>query len=310
VGTGVIQFESGYTGARVLPEILGVNEWEGAIEFALRMGLFSEQTEFILESQIQEEFTVQPRPAGGLISPFYTLSPNYLNGINSPFMTGAIDIVNGFFSDNRLGIKYLVYDRYKDPERNKPNLYSWRANNVFQFRNLIPSVALYCGVNYTPTDAEKIFGAPQWSPRLMALTQSKLSAKTVLITNVIYDRIGTSIAEWQYLISISHNLYNPRWSWFVEGQKYKNDIASGLILRSGLAYLFHPNFQLDLQVGSGLIASARTTYLSGGLSYRLDFHKDPEMAQKSGNQSFGRLSKSERRAKKKAGKRNRKRGRG
>src|SRR5690606_22078147 len=36
------------------------------------------------------------------------------------------------FSRNRLGLKYLVFDPYKNPEFSKPNLYSWKANHRFQ----------------------------------------------------------------------------------------------------------------------------------------------------------------------------------
>ena len=56
------------------------------------------------------------------------------------------------FSRNRLGLKYLIYDPYKNPERNKPNLLSWRANHKFQWRNLIPAVSVYAGATFVLGD--------------------------------------------------------------------------------------------------------------------------------------------------------------
>ncbi|WP_036384566.1 transporter [Muricauda sp. MAR_2010_75] len=178
------------------------------------------------------------------------------------------------FSRNRLGVKYLLYDPYKNPERNKPNLYSWRANNLFQWKNLIPAVSLYGGVNFVLGDNPFYPGEPTTSYRGAIATQSRLSPRFVLISNVAYDRIGTDFPEWRYALSLSYALRDPRWSIFFEGQGISGDRYSDIILRTGVARLLNPNFQVDLHMGSGFKNDPSRLFVVLGASYRLDFHKD------------------------------------
>ena len=106
------------------------------------------------------------------------------------------------FTRNRIGLKYLVFDPFKNPENNKPNLYSWRANHKFQWKNLIPAVSIYAGATlnlgenpFYPTD-------PIASPRVAVATQSRLSPRLVLISNISYDRFGTDFPEWGYAVCV------------------------------------------------------------------------------------------------------------
>ena len=50
------------------------------------------------------------------------------------------------FLNNFLGIKYLVYDPFK--KERKVNVYSWKANNGFKLRDLIPAVSITLGGNF------------------------------------------------------------------------------------------------------------------------------------------------------------------
>ena len=50
------------------------------------------------------------------------------------------------FLNNFLGIKYLVYDPFK--KERKVNVYSWKANNGFKLRDLIPAVSVTLGGNF------------------------------------------------------------------------------------------------------------------------------------------------------------------
>ena len=108
----------------------------------------------------------------------------------------------------------------------------------------------------------------------MVATQSRLTPRFVLITNIAYDRIGTDFPEWSYLISLSHAFRNPRWSVFVENQGIDSDRYSDLLLRGGFAYLISKNFQADLLLGASFKNTPSRIFIAGGVSYRLDNHQD------------------------------------
>ncbi|KQC29236.1 transporter [Flagellimonas eckloniae] len=182
------------------------------------------------------------------------------------------------FSRNRLGLKFLVFDPFKNPENNKPNLYSWRANNVFQLKNLIPAVSVYAGATFNLGDNPFYVGDPIASPRAAIATQSRLSPRFVLISNIAYDRIGTDFPEWSYAVSLSHSFRDPKWSIFVENQGIKSDRYSDMLLRTGVAYLISPNFQADFHLGSGFKNTPSRIFAVLGFSYRLDLHKDKLVA--------------------------------
>ena len=168
----------------------------------------------------------------------------------------------------------MVYDPFKNPEANKPNLYSWRANNKFQLKNLVPAVSLYAGATFNLGDNPFYPEDGTISYRAMIATQSRLTPKSVLITNVAYDRITTDFPEWSYAISFTRAFRNPKWSLFVEHQGINSDRFSDLLFRSGIAHLFNPNFQVDFSVGASIKNTPFRMFGRTGLSYRLDFHKD------------------------------------
>ena len=178
------------------------------------------------------------------------------------------------FSRNRLGLKFLIFDPFKDPEKNKPNLYSWRANNVFQWKNLIPAVSIYGGATFTLGDNPFYPGDGTVTPRVGVATQSRLSPRFVLISNIAYDRIGSDFPEWSYAMSVTHSFRDPKWSVFLEGQGFSGDRYSDILLRSGVAYLINEDFQADFHLGSGFKNDPSRIFAVLGLSYRLDFHKD------------------------------------
>ncbi|MEN8789402.1 MAG: transporter [Flavobacteriaceae bacterium] len=178
------------------------------------------------------------------------------------------------FTVHRLGLKYLFFDPYRDPIRNTPNLYSWRANNKFQWKNLIPAISIYAGANFVLGDNPFYVEDPTISPRVMLATQSQLTPKSVLILNFIYDRIGTDFPEMSYVISFSRAFRNPKWSAFIENQGIDSDRYSDILLRTGVSHLFSPHFQVDLSLGGNFKSSPSRYFGTIGLSYRLDFHKD------------------------------------
>ena len=208
---------------------------------------------------------------------FESLEINYEGVFNSQNInytqTGIEDRFSNF-SRNRLGLKYLIFDPYKNPENNKPNLYSWKANHRFQWKNLIPAISVYGGANYIIGDNPFFVGYPSFSPRAMVATQSRISPRVVFITNIAYDYIGTEFSELSYSISLSHAFRNPRWSVFIENQGILSDLYSDGLLRGGVAYLFNENFQTDINFGTSFKNTPSRIFGAIGASYRWDMHKD------------------------------------
>ncbi|MBT8187753.1 MAG: transporter [Croceitalea sp.] len=190
------------------------------------------------------------------------------------FSNFGIDQTRTDFTRNRLGIKYLVYDPFKNPEANKPNIRSWKANHKFQFKNLLPAVSIYGGATFNLGDNPFYPEDATISYRGMVAAQSRLTPRWVLITNVAYDRITTDFPELSYIISVSHALRNPKWSLFVEHQGIDSDRYADALLRGGIAHLFGTNFQADVSFGGSVKTTPSRTFITGGVSYRLDFHKD------------------------------------
>ena len=217
-------------------------------DYAFRYGLFFEQLEINLEGSFMSQ----------------NVRYNAL-GTEEKFSD---------FSRNRIGLKYLLFDPYKSAESNRPNLYSWRANNLFQWKNLIPAVSLYGGANFLLGDNPFYPGEPNLSYMGSINTQSRLTPRMVLISNLAYDRIGTDFPEWRLALSLSHAFRDPRWSVFVEAEGIQGDRYRDVILRTGVARLINPGFQVDFHMGSGFNSSPSRIFAVLGASYRLDFHKD------------------------------------
>ncbi|WP_273567062.1 transporter [Maribacter halichondriae] len=249
VGKNVIQAEVGGFYEQSDHSLLNTqsNIWGG--DLSLRYGLLFEQLELNYEGTYQ------------------TQNVDFSNTLTNERFTD--------FSRNRLGLKFLIYDRYKNPERNKPNLYSWRKNYVFQLKNLIPSVSLYGGATFNLGDNPFYVGDPTVSYRGMVATQSRLTPRFVLITNIAYDRISTNFPELSYLASISYAFRNPKWSAFVENQGIKSDRYSDVLIRGGVAHLLNEDLQVDMNMGASFKNTPSRIFVSMGASYRFDLHSDP-----------------------------------
>lgn len=211
------------------------------------------------------------------------------------------------FRRNRIGLKYLLFDPFKNPEANKPNLYSWRANNKFQLKNLIPAISVYGGATFNLGENPFFREDEIISYRGMIALQSALSPRLVLISNIAYDRITSDFPEINYTVSLSHALSNPKWSVFVEHQGINSDRFSDLLLRGGVAHLFTPNFQIDLLFGGSFKTTPSRYFASTGLSYRLDFHKDELIKTKDDNNT-GKIKKNSMKKKDKNKKNKKKKG--
>lgn len=253
VGTGVIQFEAGAkygTDEHSLAQTRS-NLW--GIDYALRMGFWREQLEIsFMGTYLSQEF--KPLTPGS----------DYQNyTINN-------------FEQNTLGVKYLLYDPYKNKGDEGPNLYSWRANQRFDWSQLIPAVSLYAGLNIAAEDNPYLHPSEgSFTPKVAIITQNNFEGGWVFVLNLIGDKITDEFPSYIGIATLTHS-FNQKFAAFAEFQTIISDIYSDEIARAGLAYLIGRNLQLDL---SGLVNFKDTPsrwQVAAGVSYRFDFHQDEE----------------------------------
>ncbi|HET8753519.1 MAG TPA: transporter [Salinimicrobium sp.] len=254
VGTGVLQLEAGAILGRDEHSILNTETDLWGVEYSLRYGVLFEQLEVNIMGSYLDQTT------------------SYITG------SGIRERHLSNFDANAVGLKYLVFDPYKKGVVGREvNLYSWKANQKFDWSQLIPAVSLYAGVNFSPQDNNPFLspGESQYTPRFAVITQNNWAGGWVFVLNIIADKIGYEFPTYMGIATLTHS-FNPKFAAFGEFQGIMSDIYSDEIVRAGLAYLFHKNFQVD---ASGLLNFKDTPsrwQVAFGLSYRLDMHKKEE----------------------------------
>lgn len=242
VGKSVIQVESGIYGIRENHDILKYDANGFGVDLTLRWGLFMEKLEFVADFQYQHEVF---NPA-----------------IKYPDKSAMKQTV--------LGAKYLIYDPFKNYEK-KVNIYSWKANHSFNWRQLIPAVSVFAGANLTFSDNPYYFSPEAAiSPKVMLIAQNHLGdGSWVFVTNIIADYIGTDFPSYGYGITLTKG-FNKNWSGFIENQGYSSDFYSDAIVRGGAAYLLHKDMQIDASISTNLKNTPSILYGGIGFSWRYD----------------------------------------
>jgi hypothetical protein len=240
VGKSVIQAEAGLYGIREKHDLLRYEANGFGTEIDVRYGAFFDQFEFTLNTQYQYDWYQAP----------------------------LIDDTRGGFKQVTLGAKYLIYDPFIKKE--KPNLYSWKANHSFSWKQFIPAVAVYAGINlnlgtnpYTfPTD-------PTMSPRVMLITQNHFGSKWVWVNNIIADKYMTDFPTLGIVSTLTRG-FNMRWTGFLEFQGYKSDFYADTVFRFGAAYLVRENIQLDASFNKNVKETPSILMANVGMSWRFD----------------------------------------
>lgn len=252
VGTGVLQLETGGTYGQDKHSLLNSETTEWGLDYTARFGFWKEQLEV------------------SLIGSFLSQNTQYAVGGSNRNYT----IQN--FRTNTFGLKYLLYDPYKNAEEAKPNLYSWKANQRFDWSQLVPAVSVYAGVNFHLQDNPFLYeGEELYTPKVAVITQNNFEGGWVFVLNLIGDKIGQEFPSYTGIATLTHS-FNPKFAAFGEFQTIISDIYSDEIFRLGLAYLVNKNFQLD---ASGLVNFRDTPsrwQAIFGISYRFDMHKQDE----------------------------------
>ena len=246
VGKNVFQTETGVNYISENHDILKYEAKGYNADLALRWGLFKEELEIITEIQYQKD-TYQRFDV--------TTSRNALR-------------------QTTLGAKYLIYDPFKNgPE--KPNIYSWKANHRFKWKQFIPAFSAYAGVNLNFSENNLFANTPvveaAFSPKFMAIAQNHFGERTVLVTNLIYNKIGTDFASIDYILTVTHGI-NQNWSVFLENQGYNGTYYSDGIFRLGAAFLHKKDMQFDASFGTSIKNTPGIFY--GGLGFTWRFTKN------------------------------------
>ena len=172
----------------------------------------------------------------------------------------------------QLGAKFMVYDPMMNYEE-KINKYSWKANHKFNWRQFIPAIALYGGLNIN-NDAEfyRPFPVDQKNTsglKGMLLTQNQFG-RFALITNFGISNFG--IANYQsvdYVVSLTRGI-NDRWSILLENQGMNSKVYHNTLFRAGGAYLLAENLQIDAALASSVTNEPAVVIANIGLSWRFD----------------------------------------
>ncbi len=247
VGKNVIQAETGFSFLNEKHELLDYTTKGMLVDVALRYGFFREQLELMAEIGYQSDK--------------YTI--NDLTEKRSGLRNCTF------------GAKYLFYDPFKNAEE-KINIYSWKANHKFKWKQFIPALSGYVGANLNFNNKYNV-GADKASivsPKVMLITQNIFGGGYVFITNIYMDRISTPRASLNYLITVTKSL-NDKWSVFLENKGIKGDYYADGIFSGGAAYLLSDDLQVDASLSHNYKNTPTVFYGGVGLSWRSDTnHKD------------------------------------
>lgn len=279
VGTNVLQFESGIYYGKEKHELLGTDYTTWGWDYSVRYGVWREELEVSLIGSFQ-------RNSGDITRGTLFIEDTYSN-----------------FKSNTLGAKYLLYDPYRKMELEGPNLYSYHANNRFQWKDLIPAISVYAGANFDFADNPFTPEVDsQISPKFVLSTQNNFIGGFVLVTNIIVDRVTTDFPSYGYIVTLTHAT-NDYFSIFLENQGIKSDFYSDQLLRGGVAALVNENFHIDLSGTVNFKDTPSIFQVRVGAAYRFDMHSKDEFIEEKG--SAGRKKRREENAAKR-GKKNKK----
>lgn len=243
VGKKVIQLESGINYINEKHTILDYEANGFGIDFNVRYGVLREQLEAIAELNYQRD------------------TFENLNGSTNR---------NGLKTAT-LGLKYLIYDPFKNYEE-KVNIFSWKANHRFKWRQFIPAVSAYVGANLNFSDNPFLYTNEETkniSPKVIVISQHIFPKAFVFVTNIFVDKITTNNQSIGYVITLTKG-FNDKWSGFLENKAVKGDYYADGIFSGGAAYLVTKNWQVDASISKNYKDTPSLLYGGIGVSWRSD----------------------------------------
>ena len=267
VGKDVLQFELGISQLSLNHKYLNNSSVKGnSINYNVRYGLHFENLELFLK--------------GGFVK---REIKNFT--INGRFFTTRDE---KFFNEHKIGLKFLVFDPFKNKKWHGENLYSWKAQRRIKLTDLIPAISVFAGGDIVLVDHiqydDHFYRTKQqqylypdqasFSPFFGIATQNHFQGKWVVVNNISIENLVGEYSNINYLFTLTHNLTNPKWSIFVEFQHFDNQIYSDNLVKFGIANLLSKNSQIDFNVGGSLKDTPTYSYFDLGFSQRIDWHKD------------------------------------
>ncbi len=268
VGKQILQFEAGFGLGKEEHSLLNTETNAFIIDYNVRYGVWKEELEVSLIGAYQSN--------------------------------NVTEIENGYnykesnFTSNTLGAKYLFFDPYRKKELEKPNLYSWKANNGFHWKDLVPAISIYAGANFDQADnplthisnntityfSENVETGIEISPTVAIATQNNWGS-WVFVINLIGERFTLDEKSFSYILTLTHT-FNAKLSAFIENQGIKSDFYADQIFRGGAAYLVNKDFQVDAAILLNFKDTPSRLYGRLGISYRFDMHKQDEYLEEKG----------------------------
>lgn len=239
VGKTVIQAEAGLYGIREKHDLSRYEANGFGTELDARYGAFFDQFEFDLNTQYQYDWYKAP----------------------------LVNDTRGGFKQITIGAKYLVYDPFI--KQDKPNVYSWKANHRFSWKQFIPAVAVYAGINLNIGKNPYTFPTDHISPKFMLITQHHFGSKWVWVNNIIADKYTTDYPTLGIISTMTRG-FTTLWSGFLEFQGFKSDYYADTIFRLGAAYLVRENIQLDASFSKNVKDTPAILMANVGMAWRFD----------------------------------------
>lgn len=267
IGKDVLQFELGISQLNLNHKYLDNASVKGiSINYNVRYGLHFENLELFLK--------------GGFIKREIT---NFT--INGRFFATRDE---KFFNEHKVGLKYLIFDPFKNKKWHGVSMYSWKKNNRIRLTDFIPAISVFTGGDFVLVDHiqydDHFYRTKQqqylypdqarFSPFFGIATQNHFQGKWVVVNNISIENLVGEYTNINYLFTLTHNLTNPKWSIFVEFQHFDNQIYSDNLFKFGIANLLSKNSQIDLNFGGSLKDTPTYSYFDLGFSQRIDWHKD------------------------------------
>ena len=249
VGKNILQFENTAYFSENSHDIINYESQQTGLNFSVRFGAFLEKLELNIDGNFQMEKIDD-----------FKYNPVRRSEVSN-------------FKFLRFGGKYLIYDPKKGLE-DKPNYYSYWANKKFSFKNLIPAVSLYAALNIdSENNPYTAYGVKGISPTVSIILQSNFSNRSVLICNLIGDRIGSTQNDYGYIISLTH-AFSSRFISYLENQAIISDFYADNKIELGVAYLINKNIQLDIGSSLNFKSTPKIFAISFGYSQRFNLNSE------------------------------------